>query len=80
MTATPALRVAGLAVRDFVMGELLGPLGVRDVYVDLPPGLWDGHVPVTGPGFQLGGDRLGAGGLGVVCGSSKMSRHDTGSA
>lgn len=43
-------RVTGVAVRDFVAGELLGPLGVRDVYLGLPPALWDRHVPVRGCG------------------------------
>jgi CubicO group peptidase (beta-lactamase class C family) len=43
-------RVTGVAVRDFVAGELLGPLGVRDVYLGLPPEQWGRHVPVTGRG------------------------------
>lgn len=43
-------RVTGVPVRDFLAAELLGPLGVADVYLGLPPGLWDRHVPVTGRG------------------------------
>ena len=43
-------RVTGAAVRDFVAGELLGPLGVSDVYLGLPPSLWHRHVPVGGRG------------------------------
>jgi CubicO group peptidase (beta-lactamase class C family) len=37
-------------VREFVAGELLGPLGVSDVCLGLPPSLWDRHVPVSGRG------------------------------
>ena len=43
-------RVTGLAARDFVAGELLGPLGVSDIYLGLPPSLWGRHVPVSGRG------------------------------
>jgi CubicO group peptidase (beta-lactamase class C family) len=43
-------RVTGVTVRDFVASELLGPLGVSDVYLGLPPALWDLHVPVSGRG------------------------------
>ncbi|HYK68856.1 MAG TPA: serine hydrolase domain-containing protein [Streptosporangiaceae bacterium] len=43
-------RVAGVPVRDFVASELLDPLGVSDVYLGLPPSLWDRHVPVGGRG------------------------------
>ncbi|MBO0824031.1 MAG: beta-lactamase family protein [Actinobacteria bacterium] len=43
-------RVTGVALRDFVARELLSPLGVGDVYLGLPPQLWDRHVPITGRG------------------------------
>jgi CubicO group peptidase (beta-lactamase class C family) len=41
-------RVTSVGVREFVAGELLGPLGVTDVYLGLPPALWARHVPVGG--------------------------------
>jgi CubicO group peptidase (beta-lactamase class C family) len=43
-------RVAGVGVREYVAGELLGPLGVSDVYLGLPPSLWERNVPVGGRG------------------------------
>jgi len=43
-------RVTGVAVQDFVAREMLGPLGLSDVYLGLPPSLWDRHVPVSGRG------------------------------
>jgi CubicO group peptidase (beta-lactamase class C family) len=43
-------RVTGVAVRDFVASDLLGPLGVSDVYLGLLSSLWGRHVPVSGRG------------------------------
>jgi len=43
-------RVTGAAVRDCVASELLGPLGVTNVYLGLPPSQWERHVPVSGRG------------------------------
>jgi CubicO group peptidase (beta-lactamase class C family) len=43
-------RATGVVVRDFVARELLGPLGVSDVYLGLPPSLWDRRVMVSGRG------------------------------
>ena len=43
-------RVTGVAVRDCVASELLGPLGVTDVYLGLPSSMWERHVPVSGRG------------------------------
>ena len=43
-------RVTGISVRDFIVGELLGPLGLSDIYLGLPASLWHRHVPVSGRG------------------------------
>ena len=43
-------RVTGAPVRDVLQSELLGPLGLRDSYLGLPPGQWHRHVPVAGRG------------------------------
>jgi CubicO group peptidase (beta-lactamase class C family) len=43
-------RVTGVPVRDFMATDLLGPLGVSDVHLGLPPALWDRRVPVSGHG------------------------------
>ena len=41
-------RVTGTSLRDFVHGEIFGPLGLRDAYLGLPGELWHRHVPVRG--------------------------------
>jgi CubicO group peptidase (beta-lactamase class C family) len=44
-------RVTGAPVREVMQAELLGPLGLRDTFLGLPPGLWARHVPVAGRGL-----------------------------
>ncbi len=41
-------RVSGTSITEFVQGEILGPLGLRDTYLGLPGRLWPRHVPVRG--------------------------------
>jgi CubicO group peptidase (beta-lactamase class C family) len=43
-------QVSGVGVRDFLITEFLGPLGLRDIHLGLPDGLWPRHVPIRGRG------------------------------
>jgi CubicO group peptidase (beta-lactamase class C family) len=43
-------RVTGAPVREVLAAELLGPLGLRDCYLGLPPAQWHRHIPVSGRG------------------------------
>jgi CubicO group peptidase (beta-lactamase class C family) len=43
-------RVTSVPVAEFLRAELLGPLGLRDTHLGLPPALWPRHVPVAGRG------------------------------
>ncbi|MFD7666080.1 serine hydrolase domain-containing protein [Streptomyces sp. NPDC059788] len=43
-------RVTGLALPDVLRGEFLDPLGLRDVHMGLPDGMWHRRVPVSSPG------------------------------
>jgi CubicO group peptidase (beta-lactamase class C family) len=39
-------RLTSMPVRDFLTSELLVPLGLSDLHLGLPSGLWPRHVPV----------------------------------
>jgi len=43
-------RVTGAPVREVLRAELLGPLGLDNSYLGLPPAQWHRHVPVSGRG------------------------------
>jgi CubicO group peptidase (beta-lactamase class C family) len=43
-------RVSGAELPGLLAAEFLGPLGLRDTYLGLPPGLWSRHVPIRGRG------------------------------
>jgi CubicO group peptidase (beta-lactamase class C family) len=43
-------RITGSPLTGYLQAQLLGPLGLRDCYLGLPPGQWPRHVPVTGRG------------------------------
>jgi CubicO group peptidase (beta-lactamase class C family) len=43
-------QVTGVGVRDFLSAEFLGPLGLRDLHLGLPGGLWARRVPLRGRG------------------------------
>lgn len=43
-------RVTGAPVREVARSELLGPLGLRDVWLGLPPEHWNRRVRVSGRG------------------------------
>jgi len=43
-------QVSGVGVRDFLITEFLGPLGLRDIHLGLRDGLWPRHVQIRGRG------------------------------
>jgi CubicO group peptidase (beta-lactamase class C family) len=43
-------QVSGAGVCDFLISEFLGPLGLRDIHLGLPNGLWPRQVPIRGRG------------------------------
>jgi CubicO group peptidase (beta-lactamase class C family) len=43
-------QVTGAGVRDFLITEFLGPLGLRDLHLGLPDSMWSRHVPIRGRG------------------------------
>jgi CubicO group peptidase (beta-lactamase class C family) len=43
-------RVSGVGVADFLAAEFFGPLGLADIHLGLPDGLWSRRVPIRGRG------------------------------